>query len=172
MDIVFNCSKCSQELAVDETAGGEQIECPTCATMLVVPPPDQNRLAPSQPAPVLVAAAPPPPPPAAAPVPESAKNDHHRQLAVPQHSGPAEVLVKKANHTELKEKKPAQLRTKCIKRGQCVEVGHDLFDEKVAEFIHKIGDTNIVSIHPLSYGAMDTTGHMLPDYGVMIVYRG
>lgn len=168
MDVVFNCSSCEQELAVDETATGEPIQCPSCNTTVIVPPRDQNRLAESKP----MAAVPPAAPiPASPPPPEPA---HHRQLSVPQHQGPAEKLVKKSDLVEVAATGPAvkHLRTKCIKRGQCVEVGHDRFDEVVADFIQKVGDDNVVSINPLSYGAMDTTGHMLPDYGVMIVYRG
>jgi len=42
----------------------------------------------------------------------------------------------------------------------------------VTEFLNKIGQENIINISPIGYGAMDSTGHMLPDYGIMIVYRG
>jgi DNA-directed RNA polymerase subunit RPC12/RpoP len=176
MDVVFNCSSCEQELAVDEAASGEPIQCPSCSTTVIVPPRDQNRLEEAKPmvavpamtstGPVVPSASPSPPPPA----PEPA----HRQLSVPQHQGPSEKLLKKAEAVVVVDTGPKvkHLRTKCIKRGMCVEVGHDRFDEVVADFIQKVGDDNVVSINPLSYGAMDTTGHMLPDYGVMIVYRG
>ena len=88
--------------------------------------------------------------------------------------GPAEMLVKKKIAVEPADTPPhaKRYRIRCIKRINCVEVGHDLFEEKVAKAIEKIGDENVVSLHPISYGYMDTVGHMLPDYGVMIVYKG
>lgn len=167
MDLVFNCSSCEQELAVDETASGEQIQCPSCSTTVVVPPRSENRLVESKP---MMAV------PATAPMVAVAAQvePEHRHLSVPQHQGPSEKLVKKTALAEPADAGPKvkHLRTKCIKRGSCVEVGHDRFDEVVSDFIQKVGDENVVSINPLSYGAMDSTGHMLPDYGVMIVYRG
>jgi len=162
MDIVFNCPNCQQELAVDATAAGEEIQCPACNEVQIIPaagppkPEPKGEVKPETPA-----------PPAAAPA------HKERQLAVPQHQGPSEVLVKKTAVVAITTNpKDQQLRTKCIRRNTCVEVGVDKFDAKVAEFIHTVGDANVVSLHPLSYGYMDTTGHMLPDYGVMIVYRG
>src|SRR5687768_13935489 len=39
MDIVFTCTKCSQELSVDDAAAGIEIECPSCGNRLTVPAP-------------------------------------------------------------------------------------------------------------------------------------
>ena len=51
-------------------------------------------------------------------------------------------------------------------------MGHDLFDEKVTDFLNKVGRENIIHMSTVGYGAMDSTGHMLPDYGILIVYFG
>jgi DNA-directed RNA polymerase subunit RPC12/RpoP len=160
MDVVFSCSHCEQELAADEASNGEQIECPSCHNMIVIPPPDQNRVN------ELASGAPPPPPP-------PSQEEEHRHFAVPQRDGPGEHLVKKKVVQVLEvENKEKRLKTKSIKHNQCVEVGHDRFDEVVTNFIHKVGDEFIVSLNMFTYSAVDTHGHMTHDYGVMIVYKG
>lgn len=108
--------------------------------------------------------------PAAPEPPKPAAHVEHKPLTVPHHHGPAESLVKKT-HVEHKDE-PPKIRVKTIKRGSCVEVGHDLFDEKVTEFLNKVGQENIIHMSAISYGAMDSTGHMLPDYGIMVIYKG
>lgn len=112
--------------------------------------------------------------PAEPPKPEAKPAAHapeHKPLVVPHHHGPQESLVKKTAHAEPKiEEKKIRVRT--IKRGACVEVGHDLFDEKVTDFLNKVGRENIIHMSTVGYGAMDSTGHMLPDYGILIVYFG
>ena len=149
MYVSFNCPKCNQDLEVEKSMVGEQIECPTCAELLTIP--DGNQV--------------PPPAP-----PPKEKHSH----SVPVREGSAEMLLKKKTAAEPADAAPhpKQFRIRCIKRINCVEVGHDLFEDKVAKAIEKIGDENVVSLHPISYGYMDTVGHMLPDYGVMIVYKG
>ncbi len=190
MDTSFSCPKCQLHITADECVVGEEIDCPECGEKFRVPPPAKPK---PRPVPVVVksaahpvpavaavpdpAAATPATSPAAAPAPEAPKPEakpaapEHKPLVVPHHTGPAESLVKKAAHTEPKNE-PPKIRVKTIKRGACVEVGHDLFDEKVTDFLNKVGQENIINISPISYGAMDSTGHMLPDYGIMIVYRG
>ena len=37
MDIVFNCPNCEQELAVDQTGAGTQIDCPSCGEKITIP---------------------------------------------------------------------------------------------------------------------------------------
>ena len=37
MDIIFNCPKCEQELAVDSTGAGSEINCPSCSEKIVIP---------------------------------------------------------------------------------------------------------------------------------------
>lgn len=195
MDTSFNCPKCNLHITADECVVGEEIDCPECGEKFRVPPPKKAR-----PVPVIVKSAAPLAAPAAhaapvlhaapahaVPAPEAAKApaseapkpeakpaahaSEHKPLTVPHHHGPQESLVKKAAHVEHKDE-PPKIRVKTIKRGSCVEVGHDLFDEKVTDFLNKIGRENIIHMSAIGYGAMDSTGHMLPDYGIMIVYNG
>jgi hypothetical protein len=65
------------------------------------------------------------------------------------------------------------MRVKTIKHTDCIEVGHDKFDEVVSNFLGKVGEANVVSITALSYTHLDIgTQKLLTDFGVMIVYRG
>ena len=163
-----------------ESVVGEEIDCPECGEKFRVPPAQKPKPVPvvvkrPVPAPVGI----PPPAPAATEVVPAKPEAHkpaahapeHKPLSVPHHHGPQESLVKKVAHTEHKDE-PPKIRCKTIKRGSCVEVGHDLFDEKVTEFLNKVGQENIIHMSAIGYGAMDSTGHMLPDYGILIVYRG
>lgn len=187
MDTSFNCPQCQLHITADESVVGEEIDCPECGEKFHVPPPQKPK-----PVPVVVkrpvpAASAPPSPTPAAPAPAAtevvpakpeaykpaahAHAPEHKPLSVPHHHGPQESLVKKVAHTEHKDE-PPKIRCKTIKRGSCVEVGHDLFDEKVTEFLNKVGQENIIHMSSIGYGAMDSTGHMLPDYGILIVYKG
>jgi MoxR-like ATPase len=50
MDIVFNCTQCDQEMAVDASAAGTEFKCPSCGKFMVVP--DATGTRPSPPAPL------------------------------------------------------------------------------------------------------------------------
>lgn len=200
MDTSFNCPKCNLHITADECVVGEEIDCPECGEKFRVPPPKKARpvpvvvksaapvappaghaapvlhAVPAHPVPAQAAAAPPAANEAApSSAPETAKPGahapEHKPLSVPHHHGPQESLVKKTAHVEDKHE-AVKIRVKTIKRGSCVEVGHDLFDDKVTEFLNKVGRENIIHMSAITYGAMDSTGHMLPDYGIMVIYMG
>ena len=66
-----------------------------------------------------------------------------------------------------------QICVKTIRHTDCIEVGHDKFDEFVSNFLVKIGEQNIVSIHPLTYTHMDIGSQkLMTEYAVMVIYRG
>jgi hypothetical protein len=66
-----------------------------------------------------------------------------------------------------------KMRIKTIRHTECVEVGKDRFDEMVSNFLEKVGQANIISIHTVTYATIDSGSRMpLPDYGVVIVYKG
>jgi hypothetical protein len=96
-------------------------------------------------------------------------------LRVPVHKTPTESLIAKplvplevaAKETDKK------IRVKTIKHTDCIEVGHDKFDEVVSNFLARIGESNMISITTLNYSHLDIgTQKLLTDFGVMIVYRG
>jgi L-lactate utilization protein LutC len=109
------------------------------------------------------------------PIASSAAAKEHRHYAVPVHDAPSEVLIEKALPpleiaAKTTEKK---IRIRTIRHTDCIEVGHDRFDEKVSEILARIGEENVVSINTLNYTHMDiATRQLMTDFGVMIVYKG
>ena len=66
-----------------------------------------------------------------------------------------------------------KIRTKTIRHTDCIEVGHDKFDEIVSNFLAKTGEANIISINTINYSHLDIgTQKLLTDFGVMIVFKG
>jgi hypothetical protein len=157
MDVTFHCHHCRQELVADASLAGTSIQCPSCATQIAVPQLDVTSVK------ILN------------PIASSAAAKEEKHFVVPTHEGPSEVLIKKPVVVE----KPVvaqgerQLRTKTIRRIDCVEVGHDRFDEVISEFLAKVGPENLVSLNTLNYTHLDIGSQkLLTDFGVLIVYRG
>ena len=65
------------------------------------------------------------------------------------------------------------MRVKTIRHTDCIEVGHDRFDEFVTNFLQKVGEQNITSVTPLSYTHLDIGSQkIMTEYAVLIVYKG
>jgi len=170
MDMIFNCPKCGQELEVDASGAGQEITCPSCSETIGIPAPDSPgaRLRADEGPAALTG----PQPINAMAASAAAKVEMH--LKVPVHSKPQEKLIAKplAPLEVAARESDRQMRVKCIRHVDCVEVGHDKFDETVSNFLGKIGEHNIVSITTISYSHLDiSTQKLLTDYGVMIVYK-
>src|ERR1041384_7286217 len=94
MDIIFDCPKCNQELAVDSSGAGSELSCPSCGEKIVVPPAVAGRAG-------------APPPPSTEPTPghlvsamaSSAAAKVEMHLKVPVHKGPSELLIEKPKTT-------------------------------------------------------------------------
>ena len=171
MDIIFDCPKCNQELAVDSTGGGSEISCPSCGEKIVIP-------AASAPSRMTSAAAVAHAHDAShpvSPIATSAAAKVEMHLKVPVRKGPSEVLIEKAK-TPLEvaaKESDRKLRIKTIRHTDCIEVGHDKFDEVVTNFLQRIGEVNMVSINSLVYQHVDIGSQkILTDYAVLVVYRG
>ena len=157
MDMVFSCPNCKQQLEADSSMVGAQIQCPSCNVPLTIP--EANPVTARTGNPMASSAA--------------AKEEHHFQ--VPMHEGPSEVLIKKAQPPlEVTAKGGDKLlRIKTIRRTDCVEVGHDRFDETVTEFLNKVGEANIVRIMPINYTHIDLgSRQLMTDFGVLVVFKG
>jgi hypothetical protein len=156
MDITFTCPKCGQELVADGTLVGTTIQCPSCTNSLTVPEPDPTTVR------------------VINPIATSAAAKEEKHFVVPTHDGPSEVLIQKPSlPLEVAAKGEKIIRVKTIRRIDCVEVGHDRFDEVVTDFLEKIGSENIVSINTLSYTHIDIGSQkLLTDYGALVVYKG
>jgi len=168
MDIVFNCPNCDQELAVDQTGAGSQIECPACGESITIPSTGKATTG-------SLHAASGGPPPAASSINTSAAAKVEMHLKVPVHDKPVESLIGKPKPPlEIVQKGAGKkLRIRTIRRASCIEAGHDKFDEKVSEFLHEVGETNLVGVHTINYEHFDVgIQKIMTDYGVLVIYRG
>ena len=164
MDIIFNCPKCEQELAVDSAGAGSEITCPSCGEKIIIPQPP----------------APPGSQPAGDgghglnPMSTSAAAKVEMHLKVPVHSTPGKSLIgKPLVPLEAAAKEPEKgVRIKSIRHSDCVEVGHDRFDETVSKFLAKVGEANIININCFNYQHLDIGSQKLvTEYGVLIVFK-
>lgn len=156
MDIIFKCSNCEQELEVDASGAGTQINCPSCNAELTVPNPEAANIV-------------------AMPEVSNAARLEEKHYAVPLRDKPGEVLVKHSGRPlELAAKDgDKKLRIRTIRRSDCQEVGRDHFDQRVSDFLEQVGHANIISINAINYSHADAGGHnMVMDYGVLIVFKG
>ena len=167
MDIVFNCPNCEQELAVDQAGAGTQIECPACGETITIPAGSGKVTTSSLPA------APPSPAPSAISTSAAAKVEMH--LKVPTSHAHTESLIEKpkAPLEVAAKESDKKIKVKTIKHTDCIEVGHDKFDEVVTNFLNKVGEPNVVSVTALTYTHIDIGSQkLLTDFGVMVIYRG
>lgn len=166
MDIVFNCPNCEQELAVDQSGSGSQIDCPACNESITIPATGKVTTGP------LPAVRPPPSGPVSTPSP-AAKVPLN--LKVPVRDKPSEVLVEKHKSVLEVVQKGAgkRLRSHTIRHASCVESGHDYFDDRVSEYLNQVGETNLIGIHVITYEHFDVgVQKVMTDYGLVIVFRG
>jgi DNA-directed RNA polymerase subunit RPC12/RpoP len=166
MDIVFNCPNCDQELAVDQSGAGTQIECPACNTPITIPA--TGKVTTGQLPPVT------PPPPASASAPAMQKKPE-LHLKVPVRDTPGEMLIDKPKPPLESVQKGAgkRLLIHTIRRAQCIENGHDHFDERVSTFLNSVTEANLIGVHTINYEQFDVgTQKVMIDYGVLIVFRG
>jgi DNA-directed RNA polymerase subunit RPC12/RpoP len=164
MDIVFNCPNCDQELAVDSSGAGTEIECPSCHETITIPA-----------GPAGAEPAAPPPSLAASPIASSAAAKVEMHLKVPMRDKPSEPLIAKPKPPLEVVMRGAgkKLISHTIKHAACVESGHDKFDEVVTKYLNEVGESNIVAMHTISYTHLDIgTQKLLNDYGLLVIYRG
>ena len=168
MDIIFNCPHCEQEMAIDSSGAGSEIQCPSCGQKITIPD------------------APTPPPHESAPeapadgghqhtIASSAAAKVEMHLKVPVRDKPGEVLIAKPKLPLEAVAKGAdkKIRMRTIRHAACIEAGLDKFDERVTEFLHEVGEPNLVGVHTISYTFFDVgTQKILTDYGLIIMYRG
>ena len=167
MDIVFNCPKCDQELAVDSSGGGSEINCPACGEKIVIP--HGSTKPPSGPL-VMHGGAQP-----VNPISSSAAAKVEMHLKVPVHSKPGAMLIEKplAPLEVAAKESDKKMRVKTIRHTDCIEVGHDKFDEVLSNFLAKVGEQNVISVNSMTYTHIDIGSQkLLTDYAVLVVYRG
>ena len=167
MDIIFNCTKCGQELAVDSSGAGSELNCPTCGETITVP-----QTASHVPGSTIPGHDPSHP---VNPIATSAAAKVEMHLKVPVRDKPSESLIAKPLvPLEAAAKDTGKhIRTRTIRHTDCIEVGHDKFDEVVTSFLAKTGEENIINVSMFNYTHLDIgTQKLMTEFGVFIVYRG
>ncbi|MCX8155108.1 MAG: hypothetical protein N3J91_01440 [Verrucomicrobiae bacterium] len=162
MDITFKCPACEQELEVDASGAGSEIECPSCGTPIIIPAPPAEAAAPT-------------PETVLNPIATSAAAKEEKHFKVPTGKAPVQALIKKASRPLefAAQESDRVLRIKTIRRSECLEFGKDKFDETVTEILQKIGEKHILGLYPVSYSHIDPTSQKLvEDYGLIIYFRG
>src|SRR5439155_800343 len=140
MDVIFNCPKCDQELAVDSSGAGTDIDCPSCGEAIVIPAGNSQGARSA-----VDLGAPPPMPAGRSAMASSAAAKIEMHLKVPDHKTPVAALIEKplaplevsAKETDKK------MKIKTIRHTDCIEVGHDKFDEVITSFLNKVCEQNI-----------------------------
>jgi len=108
------------------------------------------------------------------PISSSAAAKVELHLRVPSNKTAESLIAKPLPPMEVAAKDTdKKIRVKTIKHTDCIEVGHDRFDEIVSNFLGKVGEANIMSITPLTYTFLDIgTQKLLTEFGVLVVYKG
>ena len=156
MDVTFHCHHCKQMLEADASLAGTSIHCPSCNAALTIPVPDVTNVR------------------IINPIAASAAAKEEKHFVVPVRDGPTEILIAQPTKKEDEAEKDGRqhIRVKTIRRIDCVEVGHDRFDEVVSAFLDKAGQENIISVNTVAYTHIDIGSQkLLTDFGAMIVYR-
>jgi hypothetical protein len=170
MDLIFNCPKCDQELAVDASGAGTEIECPNCGEPITIPEPKGAPVRGNEngPGTSRVEAHP------INAIAASAAAKIERHLKVPVRATTESLIEKPLIPLEVAAKESdRKIKVKTIKHTDCIEVGHDKFDEMLSSFLIKVGEPNVISITPLTYTHLDIGSQkLMTDYAVMVVYRG
>jgi len=164
MDIIFDCPKCGQELAVDSAGAGTEIECPSCSETITIP---QESTKPASGGTIITGQP-------TNPIASSAAAKIEKHLKVPLRDKPGEFLIKKVQPQAITAKDAAKkVRIHTIRHAGCVEFGHDKFDEKATEFLNEIGEANLIGVHIVNYAFLDIgTQKIMTDFGMVVVYRG
>lgn len=167
-DVLFNCPHCDQELEVDASGAGTEIQCPACQEPIVIPSRTEaaEQGHPSSEETGGVGAK--------NPIETSAEKQVERHFQVPQHEDKEERLIEKPLKPLNKAAKEGiSLCIKTFKRSDTAEVGKDNFDEVVNDFLIEVGEDNVVSVHPITYSHQDLASReWIADFGIVIVYRG
>jgi hypothetical protein len=109
------------------------------------------------------------------PIASSAAAKVEMHLKVPVRDTPTESLIEKPPPPleVAAQESDKKIRIKTIRHTDCIEVGHDRFDEIVSQFLGKVGEKHIITISTFNYTHLDIgTQKLMSEYGVLIIYRG
>ncbi len=150
----FNCPFCNLELSIDESGVGQEIECPGCKEVLIIPAPGGAAAAEAE--------------------------DAERAPVIPEGNFPEAKIIKNASKSlDVAAKTVKKLRVKSFRHHEHVKDGKDGFDDAVSNFIGQHAEDDVVSITGFQYtqqlkqkdaeGKETTTP--VTEYGVLVEYK-
>jgi len=150
----FNCPFCNLELSIDESGVGQEIECPGCKEVLIIPAPGGGTGA--------------------------AAEEEERAAVIPQGNFPEAKIIKNASKSlDVAAKTVKKLRVKTFRHHEHVKDGKDAFDEAVSSFIGQHPEDDIISITGIQYthhlkqkdAEGKETSVPVTEYGVLVEYK-
>ena len=150
----FNCPFCNLELSIDESGIGQEIECPGCKEVLIIPAPGGGAGA--------------------------AAEEEERPALIPQGNFPEAKIIKNASKTlDVAAKTVKKLRVKSFRHHEHMKDGKDTFDDAVSNFIGGHPEDDVVEIESFQYThhlkQKDAEGKetMTPitEFGVIVQYK-
>lgn len=149
----FNCLFCNLELSIDESGIGQEIECPGCKEMLIIPAPSGGSGAPAE---------------------------EERAPVIPQGSFPEAKIIKNASKSlDIAAKTVKKLRVKTFRHHEHVKDGKDTFDDVVSGFIGQHSEDDVIAVTGIQYThhlkQKDAEGKEstvpVTEYGVLVEYK-
>lgn len=150
----FNCPFCNLELSIDESGIGQEIECPGCKEVLIIPAPGGGTGAMAE--------------------------EEERAAVIPQGNFPeAKIIKNAAKSLDIAAKTVKKLRVKTFRHHEHVKDGKDTFDDAVSSFIGQHPEDDIVSITGIQYTHQlkqkdaegKETAVPTTEYGVLVHYK-
>lgn len=149
----FNCPFCNLELSIDESGIGQEIECPGCKEVLIIPAPSGA---------------------------SAAAEEERAPVTIPQGSFPeAKIIKNAAKSLDVAAKTVEKHRVKSFRHHEHVKDGKDAFDEAVSSFIGTLKDDDIISLTGIQYthhlkqkdAEGKETSTPITEYGVLVHYK-
>lgn len=150
----FNCPFCNLELSIDESGVGQEIECPGCKEVLIIPAPGGGGSAEAE--------------------------EAGRAPVIPQGNFPEAKIIKNASKSlDVAAKTVKKLRVKSFRHHEHFKDGKDGFDDAVSNFIGQHAEDDVVSItgfqytHHLKQKDAEGKETTIPvtEYGVLVEYK-
>jgi hypothetical protein len=150
----FNCPFCNLELSIDESGIGQEIECPGCKEVLIIPAPSGAA---------------------------AAQAEEERAPLIPQGNFPeAKIIKNAAKSLDIAAKTVEKHRVKTFRHHEHVKDGKDSFDDAVSAFIGKLEDDDVIGLETFQYTLQtkqkDAEGKETTvastEFGVLVHYKG
>ncbi len=143
----FNCPFCNIELEIDESGAGQEIECPGCNEVLIIPAPAGGY-----------------------------GDEGGGGIPSSDDIANAAIIKPKGRTLEVAAKIVKKLTLKTFRHHEHVKDGSDTFDADVSQFLSGLMEDDIISIRPIQYTHMEKIGEDAKEipvnqYGIAVLFK-